>query len=55
MSHAYNAFKALDGYTRSTGATVEWGKKNPKAWEFVSNVIADRKERMAMENSTDGI
>ena len=43
MRSAFNAYHALSGYMGATGRTVEWAQRNPQAWDFVANVIADRK------------
>ena len=45
MNTALNYYHALKGYKTATNSTVEWTKRNPEAWEMVSWVISERRER----------
>jgi len=43
INTALSYYNALMGYKSAGNRTVEWTKTNPKAWEMVSWIIAQRK------------
>lgn len=46
VTTAWNAYQHLNGYySAPPGRAVEWTKRNPQGWEFVSGIIAERKRR----------
>jgi len=43
MRSAFNAYQALSGYMSASPNRGDWIARNPAGWDFVANVIADRK------------